>query len=214
MGYFDWQSKDYRKIPVREQVEVLSLVGDVAQQDGEPKVHAHAVVGRFDGLTRGGHLLEGHVRPTLEVMLVESPASAQRARSGIGAGLDPRVRENWEDMTMAERGKQSATPPVVVISGASAGVGRAAACAFAAEQGASIGLLARGRDGLEGETRRRGARRARARLAGGCERCRGRRSRGCRGRAGVWTDRRLGQQRDGVGFLPGEGDGSRRNTAG
>ncbi|MGC1382135.1 MAG: SDR family oxidoreductase, partial [Candidatus Acidiferrales bacterium] len=38
---------------------------------------------------------------------------------------------------------------VVVITGASAGVGRAAARAFAA-RGARIGLLARGKDGLEG----------------------------------------------------------------
>jgi predicted DNA-binding protein with PD1-like motif len=74
LGYFDWQAKEYRKIPVQEQVEVLSLVGDIALQDGEPKVHAHVVLGRSDGSTRGGHLLEAHVRPTLEVMLVESPA--------------------------------------------------------------------------------------------------------------------------------------------
>ena len=73
MGYFDWESKEYRKIPVREQVEVLSLIGDVALKDGEPKVHAHIVVGRSDGSTRGGHLIEGHIRPTLEVILTESP---------------------------------------------------------------------------------------------------------------------------------------------
>jgi predicted DNA-binding protein with PD1-like motif len=78
LGYFDWQTKEYRKISVREQVEVLSLVGDVAQQDGEPKVHAHAVLGRLDGSTRGGHFLEGHVRPTLEVMLVESPSHLKK----------------------------------------------------------------------------------------------------------------------------------------
>jgi len=29
-GYFDWEKKDYTRIPVREQVEVLSLVGDIA----------------------------------------------------------------------------------------------------------------------------------------------------------------------------------------
>jgi short-subunit dehydrogenase len=40
-------------------------------------------------------------------------------------------------------------PEVVVITGASAGVGRATARAFGA-RGASVGLLARGRDGLEG----------------------------------------------------------------
>lgn len=73
LGYFDWESKEYRKIPVGEQVEVLSLIGDVALKDGAPKVHAHIVVGRSDGSTRGGHLLEGRVRPTLELILTESP---------------------------------------------------------------------------------------------------------------------------------------------
>jgi predicted DNA-binding protein with PD1-like motif len=73
VGYFDWESKEYRKIPVREQVEVLSLIGDVALKDGQPTVHAHIVVGRSDGSTRGGHLIEGHLRPTLEVILTESP---------------------------------------------------------------------------------------------------------------------------------------------
>ena len=78
LGYFDWERKDYRKIPVDEQVELLSLIGDVALADGEPKVHAHAVLGRSDGSTRGGHLIEAHVRPTLELMLVESPAHLRK----------------------------------------------------------------------------------------------------------------------------------------
>lgn len=73
LGYFDWEKKEYQKIPVPEQVEVLSLIGDVARKGDEPKVHAHVVVGRADGTTRGGHLIEAHVRPTLEVILTESP---------------------------------------------------------------------------------------------------------------------------------------------
>jgi uncharacterized protein len=74
LGYFDWQSKQYKKIPVREQVEVLSLIGDIAlKENGDPEAHAHVVVGRADGSTMGGHLMEAHVRPTLEVILVESP---------------------------------------------------------------------------------------------------------------------------------------------
>jgi predicted DNA-binding protein with PD1-like motif len=73
LGYFDVEKKEYEKIPVEEQVEVLSLVGDIALNRGEPEVHAHAVVGRRDGTTRGGHLLEARVRPTLEVVLIESP---------------------------------------------------------------------------------------------------------------------------------------------
>jgi predicted DNA-binding protein with PD1-like motif len=79
LGYWDWETKQYRRIPVREQVEVLSLVGNIAlTPEGAPKVHAHVVVGKADGTAHGGHLLEGHVRPTLEVMLVESPRHLRR----------------------------------------------------------------------------------------------------------------------------------------
>lgn len=78
IGYFDWEKKDYRRIPINEQVEVVSLIGDIALENDQPKVHAHVVVGRSDGVALGGHLLEGHVRPTLEIVLLESPAHLQR----------------------------------------------------------------------------------------------------------------------------------------
>ena len=76
--YFDWNTKDYQDIPVREQVEVLTLAGNVSRKDGKPKVHAHVVLGRADGTTRGGHLKEAHVRPTLEVILTEEPEHLRR----------------------------------------------------------------------------------------------------------------------------------------
>ena len=78
VGYFDWAKKEYTRIPLPEQVEVLALVGDIALDQGEPKVHAHVVVGKADGTAHGGHLIEAHVRPTLEVVLVESPQHLQR----------------------------------------------------------------------------------------------------------------------------------------
>jgi len=79
LGYFNWETKEYEPIPIREQVEVLSLIGDVAiDAEGQPVVHAHVVVGRNDGTAYGGHLLEAHVRPTLELVLTESPAHLQR----------------------------------------------------------------------------------------------------------------------------------------
>jgi uncharacterized protein len=86
LGYFDIERKEYEKIPVDEQVEVLSLVGDVALNQGEPELHAHVVLGRRDGTIRGGHLLEAHVRPTLEVVLVESPEHLKK-RTDEGRGL-------------------------------------------------------------------------------------------------------------------------------
>ena len=79
LGWFDWQLKDYRPTRLSEQVEVVSFAGNIAlSPTGEPGVHAHAVVARHDCSTCGGHLLEAHVRPTLEVILSESPVHLQR----------------------------------------------------------------------------------------------------------------------------------------
>ena len=78
LGYFDWQKKDYERNPIDDQVEVLALVGDVALANGEPRIHAHVVLGMRDGTARGGHLLEARVRPTLEVILTESPGYLKR----------------------------------------------------------------------------------------------------------------------------------------
>ena len=79
LGYFDIEKKEYERILIEEQVEVLSLVGTIApKDDGEPQVHAHVVLGRSDGTTCGGHLLEAHVRPTLEVIVLEAPEHLQR----------------------------------------------------------------------------------------------------------------------------------------
>ena len=79
LGYFDWEKKQYQRIPLREQMEVLSLLGDIALgEKGEPKLHAHIVLGKRDGTAHGGHLLEAHVGPTLEVIVVESPSHLRR----------------------------------------------------------------------------------------------------------------------------------------
>lgn len=87
LGYFDWETKEYRRIPIEEQVEVLNLTGNVALAgDGGPKLHAHIVLGKADGTAHGGHLLEAHVRPTLEVIVTESPAHLQR-RTDPESGL-------------------------------------------------------------------------------------------------------------------------------
>ena len=81
LGYFDWERKDYVRIPVDEQVEVVSLLGDIGEDPkGGPALHLHAVLGRKDGTALGGHLLEAHVRPTLEVVVTESPAHLRRRK--------------------------------------------------------------------------------------------------------------------------------------
>lgn len=92
VGWFDLEAKRYRPIAVDEQCEALSLVGDIATgDDGKPSLHLHAVLGLKDGTTRGGHFLEGHVRPTLEVVIVETAAHLRRRkRADLGIALiDP-----------------------------------------------------------------------------------------------------------------------------
>lgn len=73
-GFFDFSIKDYKKIEIDEQVEVLNVAGDISLYKNEIKIHAHVVVGKSDGTAHGGHLLKAYVHPTLEIILTESPA--------------------------------------------------------------------------------------------------------------------------------------------
>lgn len=79
LGWFDWELKKYQTaVKLQEQVELLSLIGDIALKDGEPQVHAHLVIGRRDGTAHGGHLLNAVVRPTCEIVIIESPQHLQK----------------------------------------------------------------------------------------------------------------------------------------
>ena len=81
LKYFDWNSKQYLSNNVNEQVEVASMIGDVAiAPSGEPSLHVHIVVGRRDGTALAGHLRSGRVRPTLEVVVTEAPAHLHKVR--------------------------------------------------------------------------------------------------------------------------------------
>ena len=95
LGYFDRDQKDYLQIPVNEQVEVLSLVGDISGDYGKPQVHAHVVVGKRDGTAHGGHVLEAHVWPTLEVVLEETPKR-------LGRRFDPETGLTLIDVDQLE----------------------------------------------------------------------------------------------------------------
>ena len=79
VAYFDPGRREYLPIPIEEQLEVLSLAGDIVlDDDDEPRLHLHATLGKRDGSAWGGHLLEADVRPTLEVLVTESPPPLRR----------------------------------------------------------------------------------------------------------------------------------------
>jgi uncharacterized protein len=88
VGWFDPAAKDYRRIHVAEQCELLSLIGDIAEGQDGPILHMHVVLGLSDGSTRGGHLLEARVFPTLEAIVTETPAELRKVlRPDLGIAL-------------------------------------------------------------------------------------------------------------------------------
>jgi predicted DNA-binding protein with PD1-like motif len=95
LGYFDWERKEYQRNPINEQVEVAAFIGDIAfTEDDKRSLHIHTVLGRRDGGAYAGHLMEAHVRPTLEVMLIETPTHMRKRHdpeSGL-ALIDPDAR--------------------------------------------------------------------------------------------------------------------------
>jgi predicted DNA-binding protein with PD1-like motif len=87
LAYFDWETKAYDEIPVKEQVEVLILAGDIAWEGEKPVIHVHAVLGKRDGSTIGGHLSKAFVRPTLEVLITEAGALERQFDPESGLAL-------------------------------------------------------------------------------------------------------------------------------
>ena len=78
LGWFDPQRKEYKKIPIQGQHEVIGMSGDIALYQGKPVVHTHMLVGNSDGTVSGGHVLAAYVSPTLEVMVTVDPVTMQK----------------------------------------------------------------------------------------------------------------------------------------
>lgn len=102
VGWMDQSRKAYKAISIPEQVEVLTMAGDITEYHGKSAVHAHLAVATSDGKARGGHLLEAHVYPTLEVMVTVDTVPMHREfdeETGLGlitptTGVDEGNRGN------------------------------------------------------------------------------------------------------------------------
>ena len=81
LAYFDWETKAYVKRTFAEQLEVASLIGDIGiDEAGAPALHMHLVLGRRDYSALAGHLISARVRPTLELIVTESPDHLRRRK--------------------------------------------------------------------------------------------------------------------------------------
>jgi len=82
LGWGDPDKGGVKPIPIDRKCELASLLGNIALQGGKVYVHAHAVVSFSDGSTEGGHLIDAHASPFVEIFIVttDSPATAPPAQ--------------------------------------------------------------------------------------------------------------------------------------
>lgn len=71
IGYFDLAKKTFMKQSFEgESYELLSFNGNVCLKDNQPFLHVHVLLGKHDFSTFGGHLFEGTVAVTAEILLL------------------------------------------------------------------------------------------------------------------------------------------------
>jgi len=94
LAWFDDSRKEFKLVPINEQVELVSMIGDIALVNDKPAVHTHVSVASSDGTVRGGHVINAYVFPTLELFMTVYPTPLHKEKDGA-TGLqliDPLVK--------------------------------------------------------------------------------------------------------------------------
>jgi uncharacterized protein len=94
VAWFDDRKKQFKLVPINEQVELVSMIGDIALVDDRPAVHTHVSVASSDGTVRGGHVINAYVFPTLELFMTVYPTPLHKEKDeATGLELiDPLVK--------------------------------------------------------------------------------------------------------------------------
>ena len=61
LGFYDQAGQEYRVRAVQGPVEIASCTGNISLLEGEPFVHAHAVLADSSGTILAGHLVRGSI---------------------------------------------------------------------------------------------------------------------------------------------------------
>jgi len=61
LGFYDQDSRSYETIDLDSHLEIAAGTANVSLKDGEPFVHAHAVLSERSGRAFGGHVMPGTV---------------------------------------------------------------------------------------------------------------------------------------------------------
>ncbi|MDC0357643.1 DUF296 domain-containing protein [Oligoflexia bacterium] len=94
LGYFNTETAQYETKVFQEQLEVLSITGNLATCDNELIIHAHIVLSARDYSVIGGHLVEGSAKPMLEVHLFKDTHAVNRVVSSSGSALKQLALKN------------------------------------------------------------------------------------------------------------------------
>lgn len=87
LAYYNVDTREYETHDLEEQLEVVSLVGNVSLRDGNPFLHVHAALGRRDLTMVGGHLMDAVAHATLEVWMQREAANVHRFSDESGLAL-------------------------------------------------------------------------------------------------------------------------------
>ncbi len=87
LGYFDVDKKEYLRKTFEKDSELLSLDGNIAQQNDKPVLHLHAVLGDQNFQCFGGHLFNPTVAVTAEINIRVFNQQVERS-------LEPNLRFN------------------------------------------------------------------------------------------------------------------------
>ncbi|MDP9381607.1 MAG: DNA-binding protein [Chloroflexota bacterium] len=137
LKYYRVNERDYKERRIEAQVEVVSLLGNIARLDGEPIIHAHTTVGDEEYRTYSGHLGEGRVRPLMEVFVTPFSGELRRVHDeernlsvlDLGVGQEPvqpasGVRSQGEGSWAGDRrggGRRPGAPPLKLRGAARSG---------------------------------------------------------------------------------------------
>lgn len=69
LGFYDLESRSYEWTKLDEPLELTNLTGNIAWENGEPKLHLHANVSDTSLHVRGGHLKEAETNGTVEIFI-------------------------------------------------------------------------------------------------------------------------------------------------
>ena len=78
LGFYHLPKKKYDERTIPEEVELVSLIGNITWFENKPVVHVHATIGTTDFRAMAGHLFEAQVAVTVEIFVSVKDVRVQR----------------------------------------------------------------------------------------------------------------------------------------